>query len=468
MFIDDLQWGDADSARAMFEVLRPLDSRAVFFLGSFRSDEVHDSRFLQEWAELKKTRPAKIEQRDVSVGPLTTEQCVELVVARTKRDDPSVRQRAKQLSQEVNGSPFFLNELIDCFDAATGSFDDLSLEDVTERKLATLPTHAKEILRVVAVSQQALPLNDALRAAGFDSTVASTVTQTRMVQLLRVVGTDVKPMVDTYHDRIRETVLEKLPSAAKITIHRTLARQLEDRCGLDFDQLTAELNDYQKEHAEGSSVEQIFDLAFHFDAAGDREKAWVYALLAAEQARRQFSLDVATAQYQIAQRNATSASNVTRFRIAKGASETLMLMGRYPEAREKLSGVIELTSDETQKAGLELLLGEVAFKQGAMKESMQHFEQGLRRLGNWVPRTKFGLVCGIIWETWTQAMHCTFSKRLFAKPPEKEDTLTCALLSRLCYPSLFTCVPKLSETGMDSASWHELCGTIRTVRSVGV
>src|SRR6185369_13209679 len=88
----------------------------------------------------------------------------------------------------------------------------------------------------------------------------------------------------------------------------------------------------------GKAVPRAYDLAYHFDAAGEKRKAWVYALLGAEQARRQSALEVAVNNYAIARRNAEGTSNAARFRLAEGGGEALMLLGRYDEANVQLQG----------------------------------------------------------------------------------------------------------------------------------
>ena len=86
-FIDDLQWGDADSAEALFEVLKPPEAPQVLFLGTYRSDEVEGSAFLNTWKELQRKHDVRVLEREVRLAPLTDEECTELVVALLGKDN---------------------------------------------------------------------------------------------------------------------------------------------------------------------------------------------------------------------------------------------------------------------------------------------------------------------------------------------------------------------------------------------
>src|SRR5207237_2336322 len=72
------------------------------------------------------------------------------------------------------------------------------------------------------------------------------------------------------HDKLREAVLERLPDPERRRLHRLAALRLES-----------------------SEDARVFELAYHFDGAGDAERALAYALSAAESARARFALDVA-------------------------------------------------------------------------------------------------------------------------------------------------------------------------------
>src|SRR5262249_54785615 len=106
------------------------------------------------------------------------------------------------------------------------------------------------------------------------------------------------------HDKLRQTLLERLGSQSGEGLPRRAAVHLQSR-----------------------APERVFELAYHFDAAGLRDKALPYALAAAEQARAQHSLEVAEQQYRIAERGAPADDRATRFRVAEGLGDVFMLRG---------------------------------------------------------------------------------------------------------------------------------------------
>lgn len=448
-FIDDLQWGDADSAQALFEVLRPPEAPAVLFLGTYRSDETEGSAFLSMWRELQTKHDVHFADTEIKVAPLTVEECTELVIRLIGQDDDVIGRRAVEFAQETHGNPFLLIELIGCFDPHTDSFEPLPLQEVLARKLGQLPPEAAALLEVVAVSGQGLSLEEASRTAGHALPPIATFTRMRNERLVRLIGSDESPLVDTYHDRVRETVLRHLDDGRCQTLHGKLAEVIEGSFGgLTAEQLAAV--ELDEKPSESRAIPRVFDLAYHFDAAGQTSKARRYALLAAEQARRQSALEVAANNYEIAQRHAADASPTMRYRIAEGWGEALMLLGRYEDANQRLAGVIDLVDDPDRKSRINALQGEIAFKQGAISRSIAFYEQGLERLGHRVPRTRFGLGAGILREAFVQCGHSLRPGRLHSRPFSDRLDLTVRLLFRLTHPTGFQDTLK--------ALWSHLAG----------
>ena len=172
------------------------------------------------------------------------------------------------------------------------------------------------------------------------------------------------------HDKLRETLLDRVPEGERQDLHLCAALDLETQ-----------------------DAGRVFDLAYHFDAAGESQRALPYALAAAEQARIQHSLEIAEEQYRIAERGAPGEQAV-RYRIAEGLGDVLMLRGRYDEAARQTEAARELAEGDVAKAQIEGKLGELAFKRGDMKTAMEAIERALERLGHKVPRWSAGF-CSI-------------------------------------------------------------------------
>lgn len=179
----------------------------------------------------------------------------------------------------------------------------------------------------------------------------------------------------------------------------------------------------------------------------------IYALAAAEQARSQSALEVAVNNYAIVKRNSGETAQTVLYRVAAGAGEALMLLGRYEEAAEQLRGAGDLVEDAERKARIDALQGEIAFKQGDINRSIASYEQGLRRLGNWTPQTWFGIGYGIVRESIIQCLHSLIPGRLHRRSPTGQLDLSIRLLNHLCTSYGFQNTLK--------TLWSHLCGMNR-------
>lgn len=443
-FVDDLQWGDTDSAAALFEVLRPPNAPPVLFLGSFRSDEAETSPFLTEWSDQQQKNAVDFGDRSVSVGPLSLEESTQLVVNLLERDDEIVRRRAVQFHAQTGGNPFLLTELTACFDPDTDAFHATDIQGVLVQKLEQLPPEAGPLLDAVSVSGQAVELSEAAAAAGLTESPEGALTRMRNMRLLRIVGAK----VDTYHDRIRYAVLERMPPANRQALHLQLAEVIERTAGGLTDEEIDALSEGRTKVERRDAMARVYDLAYHFDAAGDRRRALAYAQVAAGQARGQSSLDVAAQQYAIAQRNADAAPQSVRFNIGRGMSEALMLLGRYDEATKEIESASVLAERPFDLADVSGIQGELASKLGLIAESINRFETGLRALGIHVPRIRPGLCWSILKETLVQVIHCCFPTRLHGGTPNAESDLANHLLARLEWSLYCNSVLKLVWASM--------------------
>ncbi len=91
--VDDLQWGDADSAILLADVLGEPQSPVLLFLGSFRAEDAEDSPFLVELRRSMEGRPAQPEHRELAVEALTQSEARELALALLGREDSVARAR---------------------------------------------------------------------------------------------------------------------------------------------------------------------------------------------------------------------------------------------------------------------------------------------------------------------------------------------------------------------------------------
>ena len=336
------------------------------------------------------------------------------------------------------------------------------------RRIERLPPEVLKLLQAGAVLGKEFDLNlaAALAAQGPARAVAA-LDAARQRQLIWA-RTDASHCA-FLHDKLRQTLLERLQPAARKELHRRAALLIVVSCQLSV------VSCQDKTTDNGQRTTDNYALAYHFDAAGESERALPYALAAADQARARHGLEVAEQQYRIARRGASDADTATRLRIAEGLGDVHMLRGRYEEAARELEIALELAGTlrelaqggssrrvaaDPTRAQIVGKLGELAFKRGDVRTGSEHIERALRLLGRRVPRSPLAFFLLVLWEVLIQSLH-TLLPRLFLgrRPLAGADTelIAVRLYSRLAHLYWF-------HRGTVPALWAHLRGMNRAER----
>lgn len=359
--IDDLQWGDVDSAALLCELLLPPDPPLLLLLCAYRSEYATHSPCLRMLLDPAVSGLPADCRREIAVDALSLDDSRELALRLLGHDDQLAQFQATMIARESRGSPYFVYELVEHLRAG-GDLEDrssirgsISLDDVLWARIERLPEGSRALLEVLAVAGQPMGQADTIRAAGLGPEGFGALASLRSNHLIRGTGSGALDDVETYHDRIRETILNRLEPARREHWHERLAVTLE---------------------ASGRGDAQM--LAVHFDAAGRPEKAGEYYVRAAREAAQALAFDRASQLFRraVELRRGTPEEHALRRELARALADA----GRSPEAaREYATACESAAPGEIQE--LRRALGFQLLMSGKIDEGMAVYRELLAHLG---------------------------------------------------------------------------------------
>jgi tetratricopeptide (TPR) repeat protein len=293
---------------------------------------------------------------EIAVGPLTQAESLKLFrFIHGKRLDPIV----EQLASDAGGHPFFLTELARANQAEILNGAKFSLDGLIGIRVAGLTPDSRRLLELVAVSGRPLRDLDAYAAMGGDDPRRH-VAHLESVRLLRGVGGGGRLQWETYHDRVRDTVIAGLDDETRIQHHAKLAKVLKESRSAEPEQL-----------------------AIHFEESLEPTKAGSYYLQAGDQATRSVAFEQASQFYSKALELLES-SEVQKLNIREKLADALANAGRSSEA-----GPIYLAAAEEQKGVQQLELQrramDVTLHAGRNQEGMRLLAGLFETLGESLP-----------------------------------------------------------------------------------
>ncbi len=353
LWIDDLQWGDVDSAALIRELLRPPTPPRMLMLLSYRSEDASAAII----AELRGARDrGGAEVREIVVGPLELDEAEALAAAQLGTGE-ALRAIARVIARESCGNPLFVDELVRHVGQGKDVGGTLRLDDVLFEQVTTLPDDAHRLLEIVAIAGQPLERKVAAAAAELEGerevTALAVLRASRLVRSMHAAN---RYDVETYHDRIRETVVSRLDEAARKRLHLRVALAL-----------------VAAGHADPEA------LFVHFGEAGEARRAAEFAAIAAAKAVDALAFERAAALW----RGALALPGVStenRRDLQWKLGDALANAGRGGEAAD---AYLAAASDASKGSALELRrrAAEQLMRSGRIGQGMRLIDDVLTAVG---------------------------------------------------------------------------------------
>jgi hypothetical protein len=382
LFIDDLHWGDLDSAVLLSEVLRPPDPPSLMIVGTYRTEEAETSPFLKHILPLRPLAGSALDVSELNLTPIEQDEATDLAHLLLGSEWPDSATRAAAIARESGGNPFLLDELASYERTRSGRRRSrvslaghtrraLRFDEVVRARLAQLPRAHRQVLEAVCLAGQ--PVDESVVAAvaglpGTDSAIADALKQERFVRTR--IGAQAT-MLEPYHDRIREAVRRRISPSAARSCHGALAAALEQG---------------------GQSDPEA--LACHYEAAGDSARAADFALRAADRAVESLAFEHAARLFMVVLRLRPAHVDLqaVRIRLAEALGDAGRSAESAPYFVEAAAHARGLEAQEMQRRATQQFL-----TSGHIQAGMEVMNDLMTSVGMRMPASRARTLASLAW-----------------------------------------------------------------------
>jgi serine/threonine protein kinase len=419
LWIDDLQWGDLDSARLLEGWLPLVKDASILFVFSYRSEELQTSSCLKLLLDSSKRHPELAPKHVIELSPLTDLDMERLCEERLRKSGAVSPDLVRRIVLEAHGNPFLASQLTALAQARLEGTEPvmgaLSLEALVAESTALLSPPAREVLNVLAIAGRPVSSPIALRTAGVTRDGNAHLHALKTLRLIRTREVGGERRIEVYHDRVRESVQSVLSSEESVRIYDRLLRELEVCGQMDAD--------------------WMHNLAL---GAGQKVPALRYGLIAAERASAALAFERAADLYQVCMTLMEPGSvsgelwhkyalALARCRRGKQAAGAFLSAAEHATAAEALS--------LQRVAAMHLL------RSGEFERGEQLVEKVLAAYGESIPESDGQLLASLAWERGRSALRGQrYTSRLEAAVPnelrERVDLFATLTVDTMAYDPL--------------------------------
>ena len=383
LFLDDLQWADRGTLHLIGELPARLGRLPVLIIGTYRSEEVAVGHGVDALRQLADDGLASVIHLELM--PLSLEETGDLL-------DTLFGVRPVELAQilheRAEGNAFFICELLRAFAQAQAielAADGLRVDperiarirlpselvDLVLHRIDTLSVDARRILGVGALAGRNFDFPLVVRGAAVEPEPAydalSECVGARLVDRVHVANQHGYAFV---HDKVLEACAQIIVGDERTHAHARIAHYLESTW-------------------DGEAQERVHELAHHYHAGKQNERAIHFCTLAGDQARALHVNEQALEMYQMVENllgeEGVEEDDPRRIRTLVHQAEAHDAMGNYERAEKLYRDALRLSTDPIEIADYLTKIAYSKQKMGAYDASKAHLFEALGLLGVRLP-----------------------------------------------------------------------------------
>ena len=423
MFWDDLQWVAGGTVQLLERTLPKVPSSHLLVIGAYRDTHVGPAHPLSAFIRIWKPALTELKLHVLSLQDLRL-----LFMELLGMKDREAQDLADAIFGKSGGNPFFALEMVKTLiengalavEGERWTFDHAAVQrlsvssqvdEVIVQRLANVSEQSLDVLGYAAVIGRHFTFEDLLRITARDPSIIlrSIDEAIRHHIVLPRMTTSGERGYSFAHDKILETLYQRIPPQLRERLHQAIAESIEAG-------------------ARDRLMEVSFELALHFGRGSDRRKALTYACMAGDLAKKTFANSEAAHFYEealalLADGLTVEGEDPARLALAirEHLGDVYSLLGRYADAKTMYHQVRPRLDEALAVSRLETKLGAVSFRQGDTTETLEHFRAGLSALGIRQPKTMPGVIWSMLVEAAKQVGHTFFPGRFVAQPRPHYD-----------------------------------------------
>ncbi len=413
--IDDMQWIDDGSFELLNEIVKEVSKHPILIIATYRNNEVLKDHNLKNFIENAKANNYPLHKIFLSLFDIRNMN--KFISGLLFNDMSGSKEITDFIYKKSKGNPFFAIEILKQLISAKVLIRSdekwiinknllrkievpSSIVNALIKKISTLSAKEINVLSYAAVIGKKFNMELLFSLTGLDKEeVVKLIDQAIDLQLVEEINFKSGEMIFS-HDRVKEAFYRNIDEKIRKQLHCKIAKHIEY---MDPDNI-------QK---------YIFDLAYHYTEAGNKDKILEYAYPAAIKYKENYANEEALEYLMLEKKLLIEKNEIGHnkwINIMENIGDIYLTIGKYDDSIEVFNEILPYLKTTLRKANTYKQISTACFKKGDWTNCEEYARQGLILLKENIPFNQIQVNLFVVKELFARFYYSTVMK--FSKSNE--------------------------------------------------